>query len=110
VTAAEILRNARKLIEKPETWCKGAMVRRRGDMIYPGPTFSPEDGDQYCALGALCVGGPPDRGPGFFDAREILYGVNDAGSVLDLNDGPHTTHADVLALFDKAIAAAEAVS
>ncbi|HYD06522.1 MAG TPA: hypothetical protein VEC60_12395 [Reyranella sp.] len=88
---------ARALIDTPEKWGKGSDI-------------SPANG-RYCAAVAcndfrspaamfdLLFEALPER----FQQRGGLIRV---GAVFDFNDHPTTTHADVLALFDRAIQAA----
>ncbi len=82
---SDVLRAARAKIEKPENWCQGSF----------------RNGHAYCALGAV---------------RESSYGVIryiEACDVLERLAGPipkyndSHTHAEVLSLFDRAIATAE---
>ena len=93
---------AKALIDTPQKWTKGHY----------------QFGDCFCSLGALgCVlemtpsddmGGneialgmalPADFEPD----SELTVGTK----VVNYNDHPETTHADIMALFDRAIAAAE---
>lgn len=89
---------ARALIDTPEKWAKGNDI-------------SPENG-RYCAavacnqfasaqvmFQALRAAFTASHAP----ARHIL-GVCE---IFEFNDDPATTHADIMALFDRAIAAAE---
>lgn len=95
-TTVEILKAARKLIEKPENWTKGEYYR---------PT---ENGYCYCAIGALAeaAGVDPDgEVPGERELANAL-GSENLWKVVEFNDSH--THSEVLDLFSKAIAAAEA--
>ena len=103
MTASEVLRNARALIEKPENWTQGAYAR---DVKKDGLT-SPLS-DQACAW---CMMGAMQRcSPNDYFARqhgyELLRKLGGVEYVGEFND-THT-HAEVLSLFDRAIAAAEA--
>lgn len=93
---SEVLRRARDLIDTPEKWCQGDL----------GGNGS------YCAVGAckLALG---------MDLRDPIHfnGIPDVLRELEavmrmwpseFNDAAHTTHADVMAAFDQAIAEAEA--
>lgn len=94
---ARVLREAREKIEKPSNWC----------MIY----FTHPDSGAHCIEGALNAVGC------IFDnaVRDALIASIPAGhpalrhprNIIPMmfNDYPSTTHADVLALFDRAIAA-----
>jgi len=83
------LRQARRLIESPEKWCKGQYVN---------------DG-RMCVLAAVqhCDWGRPRDG--WETAALRLHELLPKGMTLPVfNDMPRTTHADVLALLDRAIA------
>lgn len=83
---SEVLRAARGRIDTPDKWCQGNYA----------------DGDgRLCALGALMVDTNPP------EALRLLYRAADAAgsTVASINDT--RTHADVLALYDAAIALAE---
>lgn len=89
-STAATLRAARALIDTPEKWCQGTYY----------------SGGRYCAAGAI------RKVTGIGDEQfPILEVLNDAlphfTSILEFNDSPATTHADVLAAFDAAIRLAE---
>lgn len=94
---AQVLRDARALIDTPDKWTKGKF----------------ENGGCYCALGAVakvCGFDPRNAWLGEMDAvhraldASLPFGFE---ATPDFNDHRNTTHADVMALFDRAIAAAE---
>ena len=87
--SAEKLRRAKSLIDTPDKWIKGDRVRVVNNQRC------------YCAVGALEMAGARFR---------PLVRALPGGSytIVDFNDAPTTTHADVMALFDRAIAAEEA--
>ncbi|MDE2104466.1 MAG: hypothetical protein KGL39_44940 [Patescibacteria group bacterium] len=91
---SEILRRAMALIDTPDKWIK----------------FHFQKDGRFCADGAIVRF---IRWPGIDAAREFLKnGIGDKfGSMTDritrFNDAPTTTHADVMAAFQRAIAAAE---
>ena len=99
MTPLEILKQARELISVPERWTKGAFA------------YDAQDNDLgrgnatgavcWCALGAIehVVDGPC-RG----HAEDMLE--DQMGEPVDLYNDRHT-HAEVIAAFDRAIAAAE---
>lgn len=102
MTVAETLRKARALIDTPEKWCQGVYCK----------------GDALCSLGAIYAAGggdrkdiPEDGDPHFSYESERAYRTLSAAIspkwVAPWNDAPERTHADVMALFDKAIALAE---
>lgn len=91
-TTADLLRKARALIDASEKWCQGW-----------------GDGGRRCVLHALADVSPD----GVYDrkASSLLSKCAGWNSPLSLgywNDRPGRTHAEVLALMDRAIAAAEA--
>lgn len=63
----------------------------------------------WCAVGAVYAAATthPVRTPALERLREALPGASRTGEVEWFNDHPLTTQADVLALFDRAIAALE---
>jgi len=85
---------ARKKIERPEDWGKGALWHN----------------GCYCADGALLEAAPTgdllrSRASSYLSAAARSRGFETASR---FNDAPGTTHADVLALFDDAIRLARA--
>jgi hypothetical protein len=103
---ADVLRKAREKISDPARWTKGEFARDvHGKGLNNGcdPTAT-----CYCALGAVeaVVNAP------FFsmNAHSVVTALNacvNGDSIADINDADTTTHADILAAFDRAIAAAE---
>jgi len=98
-TAHEALVAARELIADERNWIKEDYNRV-------------VDGRQcYCADGALLAARrAPLLEEDFLDlpyslARRALSSASPIGTIIDYNDAPETTHADVLAMFDRAIAA-----
>ena len=97
------LKAARALLENPKSWGKMSYaVDGQGndvDATDPGAVC-------FCMLGAL------QRAAGNTDwthsPATLFLGhyVPDTGFISTFNDDPDTTHEDVLAVFDKAIAAA----
>jgi hypothetical protein len=100
MTAADYLRAARYRIAAPDRWTKGALAR---DPL--GRIVEPDDpaACQWCAAGAYDAARP-------LGADDVLHRrVLEIGfrHLPGFNDAPETTHADVLALYDDAIQAAE---
>ena len=84
---------AKALIDTPEKWGKGAMSRA-GALCSVG------------ALGVASCGGP--FGWRYEDLYELQKALPKAwrwNQVASFNDDDETTHADIMALFDRAIAA-----
>jgi hypothetical protein len=108
MTPKEILIAARAKIEAPERWTQGAYAktakRNKADPNSPRATC-------WCILGAVAAvtGDNPNR-----PDRAISSGLAAAAGVdaynecvIEWNDAPGRTHAEVLAAFDRAIAAAD---
>ena len=86
---ATTLRLTRAIISNPENWCKNANQK----------------GNAYCVVGALSL----------FSAEwapliALCQATPDGYDVVCYNDHPKTTHADIMAVFDRAIAKAEGQS
>lgn len=102
MTTSEVLRTARAKIEKPENWTQGAWARDadQHDMM---PQMA--GACSFCAMGAVqFITGESEA---FYVSMQALKRSLETAhvSVLAFND-THT-HAEVLALFDRAIEAEE---
>ena len=107
---SEVLRAARAKIKKAENWTKGAYARdAAGKFVYAVET----EAHSFCSLGACRTVVFDKHG----DGDELVYeGAKRALKRELLRDGEQEiadfndthSHAEVLALFDRAIAAAEA--
>lgn len=95
----QVLTLARELIATPDRWTKGAIARN----VHGDPVASRSaDAVCWCALGAgLHVAGLILRVP-----DNALPLDTEARTIESYNDLPSTTHADILAVFDRAISAA----
>jgi hypothetical protein len=101
MTSPDQLRAAKALIDTPEKWTQGHYARDRAG--YPAGPRS-HLACRFCILGAFI------RSAG---TEVPAYGLSDFipkdtpadRSVSSYNDHPSTTHADIMALFDRAIAA-----
>ncbi len=95
ITPARLLRAARALIDQEDTWVQGRYETLRG---------------RRCAIGALQAAARGLRHPTAFEAaRDLLRTealIMGFSHVEKMND--RSSHAEVLALFDRAIARAEA--
>ncbi|QDH83500.1 hypothetical protein [Achromobacter phage Motura] len=121
-TTLEILKEARQLLEKPESWIKGYYAAKRESDGRIQVLISEEiDGgkgvvvravggtdpraDCFCMLGALQRAGALERNSEaeavLRDAIKIKIGFHD--QVHSFNDSPQRTHDEVLAVFDIAI-------
>lgn len=101
-TAVEILKAARAVIEKPESWTKGyyAKAEDRTWTISNGPKAV-----CFCSIGAIeKATGKVHYGGGWpFEAEYMLRRAADVSNIADFNDAPERTHEEVLAIFDRAI-------
>lgn len=99
-TTVEILRAARARIADPKRWGRGwfAHDERGAARDYKDP-----EAVNWCASGAICAEGVGLQS----DAYDALVRVLPKGydKVCVFNDDYGVTHADVLALYDRAIAA-----
>jgi hypothetical protein len=91
----QALRAARAVIATPDRWCKGSMYCHSSAGL-----------DRRCLTGAV-FGCPGVRG----DIRRLAFRALDEAArrrgyhhPITFNDHPATTHADVMALFDEALA------
>jgi len=101
---ADILRKARAVIEKPENWTKGDFARDA--KLRPISALS-TDAQCFCTWGAIIR--VSENAPQMNNAADALYRHLNHPMDLDVfNDDETTTHAEVLSLFDRAIAAEEA--
>jgi len=105
MTTKEILIAARAKIERPECWTNGAYARDAA-----GREVEPTCPDAVC----WCVRGAIDASTGHHSGNRpasVLFSQAVAGYgalyIPIWNDEPNRTHAEVLAAFDRAIAAAD---
>ncbi len=97
--AAQHLKDARKLIEKPENWTQGAAARAKdGGETYCEGVYAV----CFCAVGAIRRSEPGGCW-GLLRAADYLRDV--CANIPEFND--NHTHAEVLAKFDEAIVLAE---
>lgn len=110
MSPAEQLRAAKALIDMPEKWTKGEYARGKSGGRVKALGRAPVC---FCALGALGRAGCHDPADiGFSEgatwlAYQTLIRATPNRMVFEYNDDPATTHADIMALFDRAIEAAE---
>lgn len=92
---------ARALIDTPEKWGKGRNRKALSDGSYC-----------YCTAGALWFGlsYDADRASKCEDALIAALPHARFAGIRTYNDDPRTAHADIMALFDRAIASAESSS
>ena len=99
MTTVELLKAAKAKIADPEHWTKRWFARTATDAKCMALSVRAV---KWCAVGA-CETVGADYGRAWSLLRENAPG----GSLPALNDAPETTHADIMALFDRAIEAAE---
>lgn len=106
MTPREALVDARALIATPETWGKGAdacdFFRDRSGVLRAGSVLG-QKRDRYCPHSAVIAATTAPLVASLAIAR--LNKIAPGGNATVFNDAPETTHAEVLALFDRAIAA-----
>ena len=96
---ADTLRKAKALISDPINWNRDGCYFKGAD----------ESSACMCIYGALGTSMVVDAGKAHLDDEILnstcreMYGM----STTDFNDHPDTTHADIMALFDRAIELAE---
>ncbi len=102
MTPHEVLVQARKLIERPERWTKGNFAKDAHQYaVYP----ESHRAACWCAHGATIKASAEDWAK-HASAIAALRNALTAGwarNIVSFNDDPSTTHADILALFDRAI-------
>lgn len=112
--AIEVLRKGRKEIEDPTHWIKGEAAATA-----EGAPVDPTDPRAvcFCAIGSVRKYSTEPSGRGMINTypglkamaalRAAIPSEAPALRIPTFNDNPKTTHADILALFDRAIAQLE---
>ena len=103
------LRGARALIAHPDNWIKGAAAR---DSESKEVETESANATCFCTVGALhkslLVAGKGENVELYMEARsQLIRQSPDNRGLVYFNDAPTTTHADVLGMFDRAIAELE---
>jgi hypothetical protein len=101
---ADVLKAARARIEKPEHWTQGAFARNAlGRNVHP----THPSACCFCVEGAVRYADMrlpgSQRGAARTQLDTTAYEISGNCYAAAFNDAPSTTHADVLALFDRAI-------
>ena len=100
---AEILRRAKARIALPSQWVQGCLaVDAAGEPIQPGDPSA----CAWCALGSIVADGFDES----LGARKAFGDAVGQRYFSRFNDSETTTHADILAAFDRAIAAESATT
>lgn len=86
-----LLKEAKALIDSPDKWCKGSLMA----------------GGKICAVGAVYAAASCAKRMRERQMLDCLQVGHKEGGLSVYNDHEDTTHADMMALFDKAIAFAE---
>jgi hypothetical protein len=102
MTPLEILIAARALIEAPARWTKGSFARDADGGAYPGK------GKEVCWCFAGAIFKAANNDADGIAAERFITNVTGISNIRRFNDHPTTTHADVLAVFDRAIERARA--
>lgn len=111
MTPNEILKQAREFLSDPNRWFKGDFANGYSDPGLADPRI-PEEFDRlkkpeftcFCALGAVYRVSPTvDDAERTIRTLADRNGLPSIYEIPEINDADETTHADVLALFDKAI-------
>jgi hypothetical protein len=104
----DLLIAARAKIAKPEHWTRQSMMRDAQGVS----TYDPKKAHCYCLVGSMAAANNED--PLAYDPQGAIKALNKAlraspfrfNMLSAFNDHPDTTHADVLAVIDAAIAIA----
>lgn len=99
MTPVEILKAARELIAKPERWTRGCGAR---DASGEDVEARSDAAICWCAIGAIVRVSDDNPVPAEMLLRRVLP---DGGFISSFNDSHD--HAEVVALFDRAIASAQ---
>lgn len=127
----EILTGARGLLATPDRWLQKSLYRtqdKSGDSFAHNDTLSIENADRVtgvCTVGAIYATLPKDmvtslRGGMTWDEKEPMHSIHGllkqavwelyetkVFNIIEWQDGPNRTHAQVLAVFDRAIELAQ---
>lgn len=102
MTNLEILKAARELLSDPKRWTQYRLARDEN-----GNEAEVENGCSFCMLGAIAKVSNVDPYTNYNTVCDVLYDVMPMGlGIGEFND--RSTHAEVLAIMDKAIAKLEA--
>ena len=111
LTAKDILVKARNKIAEPENWCKSVSSRRKTATGYEVCSVDDPKACQWCATGAVAsvvtLGSIRKRCDEYVKANDLLDIFSVFDSVVFYNDHKKTSHADIVAVFDRAIEAAD---
>lgn len=102
MTPLQILTRARKLLSNRKRWCQGASARDKRGL----PTLPLSDNAvSFCAYGAIQRASDGDIGQcDIILDKEACRISKKKGNIASYNDARGRTHAQILALFDSAIA------
>lgn len=104
MTTIQALKKARKLISNPKRWCQFREAQNAR-----GLAVSADDSSAYkfCAAGAILKVAGRDSEEVLVSALKALMKSTRGVGVATYNDKPRRTHAQVLNIFDRAIAKLE---
>lgn len=104
----ELLTKARELISTPERWYQGGFGCDAEGRTVSAGAVAEGAACKWCSYGAIITAG---QNTGSLEALSALEAVirdgNNDVAVGPWNDAPERTHAEVLAAFDRAIAACD---
>jgi len=107
--ALRILKRAARILSKPEAWTKKAEARTEtGKEIF----YDSNRAVCFCSMGAIWrarkdILGTQDCDDDYSVLRKVVKGAHTGIGIVDWNDAPERTHAEVLAAFQEAIAQRE---
>lgn len=109
VPIVQILKAARAHIARPGGWCRWAAARDKA-----GRNVPVYDGVRFCAVGAMLraefeTRATPDEAQDAFECLRMCLPPAVGSSVTHYNDRKNRRRVEIVALYDRAIARAEAV-
>lgn len=97
-----VLTDAREFLSDPKRWTKGSLFRTRKGEAVTRPLAA-----CACLTGALLIAtdgtATSERREAFDASVKLVEGLLNGAPISVFNDDPDTTHADILAVLDKAI-------
>jgi len=103
VTIREVLIKARAVLAKPEAWTRGWYARAADGRKVPANS---EAATCWCMAGAVKRAAGPDATEALLNGAEFALARETRTKYLDtFNDNPRHSHADILRVFDRALAA-----
>jgi hypothetical protein len=110
VTTSDVLRAARARIDSPEKWCQHVCGRDAEGWEISPSAFNADEVEHAvscCAVASLLAVAPQESARPALYALAQAVGMDDKLDLISWNNAAERTHADVMAAFDRAIAAEE---